>query len=260
MAYKKYMRPRRKIMRRKAAARKPRVSKTIKRYVKRVIHANQENKFTISVVNNADVAVANATAPYNQNVGLVLGQGTGRSNRIGTKVRVMKASIRGHISLKPYNATTNSKTSPIAVKMYLVSFVQQNPTSLPAVASTGFFNYVTGSTGWGGSILDHSLSVSSEDVKVLATKTIRLGITASTSLTSGAAWNDNSKSSAPFYFNFTKHYKGKLLFPDSATASYCNNKNIFLIVSPVYSDLTTAAASQVPCAITSSTEIEFEDA
>lgn len=251
-------RPRRKIIRRKIS--RPRVSKTIKRYVKRQIHSNIENKFLVTVAQNQTVSVANATAPYSVNLMPAIAQGTGRTNRVANKVTLRKAIIRGQISLKGYNATTNPTCSGQLVKMWLVSVVQQNPSALPAVATTGFFDYTTGSTGFGGSSLDCQLPVSKEDFRVLASKSFKLGITSSTSFTSSAVWNDNSQMSAPFYFDYSKHFKQKLSYADSAVSSYPLNRNCFLVVQVVPADNTTAASTIQPLSITYAIHQEFEDA
>lgn len=258
--YKKMQRrPRRKIVRRRVV-KKARVSKTIKRYVKRQLHSTLENKFIISVATDQTVSTANATAPYSVNLMPAMAQGTGRQNRIGTKVSLRKAVIRGNISLKPYNATTNPKCAGQIVKMWLVSCIQQNPSTLPASATTSFFDYTAGSTGFGGNSLDLSLPVSQEDYKVLASKTFKLGITASTSLTSGALWNDNSSANAQFYFDYSKHFKSKLQYQDSATSSYPNNRNCFLVVQVVSCDNSTQASTIQPLSITYAIHQEFEDA
>lgn len=261
MPYKKMSRrPRRKIARRRVAAKRTRVSKTIKRYVKKQIHASIENKFLITVAANQTVSTANATAPYSVNLMPAIGQGTGRTQRIANKCSLRKAVIRGQISLKGYNATTNPTCSGQLVKMWLVSVIQQNPSALPASATTSFFDYSVGGTGFGGNSLDMQLPVSQEDYRVLATKTFKLGITSSTSFTSGAVWNDNSQFSAPFYFSYGKHFKSKLLYPDTATVSYPTNKNAFLVVQVVPADNSSAASTIQPLSITYAIHQEFEDA
>lgn len=252
-------RPRRKSYGRKGS-KKCKVSRCIKKYVKKQIHGAEENKFMITVAGNQSVNTANTTAPYSIPMLPAIGQGTARNQRIGTKIKMMKAVIRGQISLKGYNATTNPTCSGQLVKMWLVSVVQQNPSALPASVTTGFFDYTSGTTGFAGTSLDMQLPVSRDDFRVLASKTFKLGITSSTSFTSGAVWNDNTQFSAPFYFNYGKHFKTKLYYPDSATVAYPNNRNCFLVIQVVPADNTTGLSTHIPLSLTYAIHQEFEDA
>ena len=121
MPYKKMSRrPRRKIARRRVV-RKTRVSKTVKRYVKKAIANAAENKFNIVRAINQAVTTAAGATPYAFSLLPSLASGSNRYSRQGNSIRVKSLSLNMRLNLLPYNATTNPVACPVAVRVFILS-------------------------------------------------------------------------------------------------------------------------------------------
>lgn len=259
MPYKKMSRrPRRKIARRRVAKR-ARVSKTIKRYVKRAISTAAENKFNIVQAVNQAITTANGTTPFNFSILPALASGSNRYSRSANSVRVKKLIVSGRINLLPHNATTNPVACPLMAKIWFLSVKPYNEIGAfsGSPAATGFFDGATGPIGFSGNILDMLGSVS-EDFKVYSSKTITLGTSAATNnfpSTSVGAYTSNQYS-APFYFNAAKHLKSALKYNDTSSSSIPQNRNMFCCIQVVAADGSSTTVTGAECAYNIRTEFE----
>lgn len=245
MPYKKsYRRPRRKISRRKVM-RKKTVSKSIKRYVKRAIASQAENKYTVSRLTNQGIACTAASTPTAISLLPSLAVGASRSTRLSNQITIKNAYIRGYVNLLPHSAG-NPVACPVAVKMWLMSSAQYNEIGAfsGTAAASAFFKGDTAPVSMSASVLDLISDVETENFRVYAQKTIYLGCTSATnnfpSTSVGAL--DNSKFSAPFYFNWRKHFK-TLKYNDTSSASIPTNRNLWLVFQSVPLDGSTSTAS-----------------
>lgn len=259
MPYKKsYRKPRRKIARRRVM-RKTRVSKTIKRYVKRTIAAQAENKFTVVRAVNQVVPTVAGTTPYAVSLLPSLAVSNNRYSRQANKIRVKKLTIQGRLNLLPYNAVSNPEACPIAVKIWILSVSQYKSIGAfsGSSAATAFFNESTGGTGFSGNTLD-LISQVSDDFKVYATKTIQLGCTGATNNFASTSVHafDNSNFSAGYYFDVSKHIK-MLSYGDTSSASIPENRNMWIVMQPI--TLSGGAASTAICENHYNIVTQFED-
>lgn len=259
-----YRRYNRKMVRRprRRVAKKPvrKVSTSVKRYVKRVISSQAENKYLISRGLNIGVSTAAAATPTAVSLLPSLANGSSRHTRVGNNIRLKKGFISGRVNLLPYNATTNPVACPIAVKMWMLSSKEYN--SIGAFsgtpAATAFFKSDTSPAGLNGNVLDLTQEVDDENFIVYASKTFILGTSAATNnfpSTSVGAYT-NSQFSAPFYFNWSKHVK-QLKYNDTASSSIPTNRNMWLVIQPVTLD--GSAATTFPCEISYTVTNYFED-
>ena len=250
--------PRKTMKNRKMA--KPKVSKAVKTYVKKAIHTSQENKLWVRYATADTITTAGAGSnPEFINLVPYPSQSTTGTQfqRIGNKIKVVKAFIRGHVSLKPYSSTLNPKVGPIMIKMWLVRNKSINSGDISLTScSTNFFEAQTTFTGFQGNLLDMELTNNKEDWIVYKTKTFELGTTGiNTSVNPGIAV-DNSNYIRPFYFSYGKHLRKQLNYDVNGNAP--TNTNLFLITQAVYADGSSTAvdAAQYTYAL----RCEFEDA
>lgn len=242
MPYKKMSRrPRRKIARRRV--RKARVSKTVKRYVKRAISAQAENKYTIARYTNQPIVTAVGTTMTNITLLNPLQAGSSRHNRVGNSVRLKRGYVKGFVNLLP-QGVNNPEGTCIGVKIFLLASAQYNEIGLLSGSSmaSGFYKSDTAPSGPTGGLLDLVLPIETENFRCYATKTIYLGTTGATNTfpsTSVTAY-DNSRFSVPFSFSFSKWYK-LLKFNDTASSSICTNRNCWLAFQAVNMSGTTTA-------------------
>ena len=241
-------------------ARKPKVSLPVKRYVKRALHQNTENKLWIDFYLNVPIASAVGAVPSNIALLPQLSQGTAQNQRVGNKVKVRRAYVKGYCNLLPYNVTNNINGGPILVKLFVIKYKKQNINTLSSTdITTQFFETGSGSTGFQGNVLDMLFQGNDSSWKICMTKQFELGTTSQSAFTGqyGTSYNDNSKMTIPFYFNYTKHLKKTLLYQDSST-SVCQNDNLWLAFQAVYADGTSILVQGAEYHAVN--RVEYEDA
>lgn len=217
------------------------VSLAVKKFVKRTIHRNIENKTMVFYGANNNISCAQLTTPTAVNLIPTQGLGTSNSTRIGNEITLVKSYIKGYVNLLPYNATTNPLMAPLWVKMWVASskVVNSNLITSTDVASA-FFNTGASTSGFQGNTLDMLLPVNTDSWTIHATKNFKIGLANAWNASSvGIAYGDNSTMSKPFYFNIRKFIKAPLKYNDSVNV--CSNKNLFLIIQVVNADGTSSA-------------------
>ena len=231
---KSYRRPRRAI-RRRPRAKKPTVSARVKKYVKRAIHANIENKRVVQYSANISIptALAGSVSPTYTYLLPNVSLGTAQHQRIGSEIKVMKGIIKGRVNLNAYNATSNTMVAPVFLKIWILSMKDNYAGTAASIVSSNinssFFDYGSTSTGFQGNPLDLMGVVNTQEWTVYQTKIIKLGVGAATNTypSTGVAVYDNSSWSGEFTFNWGKYCKSKLKYLD--TASIPNNRNMYII-------------------------------
>lgn len=258
MPYKKMSRrPRRKIARRRV--RKARVSKTVKRYVKRAISSQAENKYTIARYTNQPIVTAVNTTMTNITLLNPLQAGSSRHSRVGNSVRLKRGYVKGFVNLLP-QGVNNPEGTCIGVKIWMLASSQYNEIGLLSGSSmaSAFYRSDTTPSGPQGNILDLVLPVETENFKVYGSKTIYLGTTGATSTfpsTSVTAY-DNSRFSVPFSFSFSKYYK-LLKFNDTSSSSIPTNRNCWLCFQAI--NMSGTATAVQPAEFHAVVVNEFED-
>lgn len=246
---------------RKAGRRTKVVSKNIKTYVKRAISRNMENKVWESYGNNIPIVTTVGSTPtFLGNLLPQPSQSVTQSGRIGNEIKIRKGYVRGYVNLLPYNATSNPLSTPVMVKMWLVSCKYLNTATLSSTnISTDFFEIGSSTAGLQGNLIDTVLSVNKDNWTVHKTKQFELGATyASTSGAVGTGgYFDNSKMIMPFYFSFGNKFRTSLKYND-ASSNVPTNRNLFLLFQAVYANGSTTGL-QI-CQYTYNTRVEYEDA
>jgi len=128
------------VVRKRTYRKKParQVSASVKKYVKRVIHSQVENKVQNVSASNAFGNINNDPAlgmyPMCPYTGLwSIGQGVTQNTRVGNKIKVRRVTLNYTIRPNPYNVTTNAIPQPCEVELYLGRLKQASgilPTNL----------------------------------------------------------------------------------------------------------------------------------
>lgn len=261
--------PRRKNAR-KLAARKPRKyarriykkKSSLVKTIKRVMHSEIENKIvSYYAVNQLLTLGTTGVNPYYINLSPSPVQSVTSQGRVGNSIRVVKASVNGFVNVLPYNAITNPMPAPIYVRMWLC---RRKSTNIPISGqpSVGDFNnfFQSGATtlGFQQNMLDMTLKNNLEYWTILSTKTIQLqnsyyaGATAGTTTILGSAY----RVSQPFRFSFAQHLTN-CKYNDTAT--FPQNKELYLVFQPVYGDGSTAPAGSGLAEAHFNVEWQYED-
>lgn len=238
---------RRKYIRRRRIIRKRKVPKTIKRYIKKEIHRNIENKEKMNYAANQSITCGDAvTMTYPLLMNIV--QGTGDDQRVGNQIRTVKGQYKVCVNLKPYDATTNPNAQPTWVKCWVVKDLK-NTGQLSTMDSTAFSNFfrINGSTaGFQSNCLDINFEVNKDYFRVLYQKTFRLGVTSAFNAgipVNANSYFDNSIMAHHFTINWGKWCKKQLKFNDNT--GYAQNDNLYIVFQAVPCDGTSSVGKQL---------------
>lgn len=258
---------RRRVMRKRGVRKggyKRKVSKSVKRYVKRAIHRSVENKEVINYAANIGLQGAQSGIATPNVVGLIpaLGQGVTEVTRIGNQIKLVSGTIRGYVNILPYNAVTNPSPPPVWIKIWIVRHLGINgQVTSPATTLdwTNFFRGNATALGFQNNTLDLTLPINDAYWKVEMSKTFRIGAASysSSGPVSSGAYFDNSPMSHSFYFNFGKKCKKIWKFNDTANSNLPTNENLYMVIQPVNAD---GSSTTVPAEYHYTTLWKFEDA
>lgn len=238
--YRKRRLPKRKVIRVRKAT-----NKLFTKRVKRIINAQVERKMFVIYGANQTISTASGTSPTALNLMPQLSQGTQQEQRIGQQIKITRAWVKGFVNLLPYNVSTNPLSTPIWIKIWLVTAKLTNVSGFSnTTAQTGFFEVGTDTVGFQGNMLDLAFPVNKDAFTVYKSKKINLGATyaSGTGPVGTGGYFDNSKMSIPFYFNYGRHFKSQLKYNDdsaSLNGNYPYNRNCYLVFQAVYADGST---------------------
>lgn len=229
-------RPRKYLRRRKTTGkRRTTVSSRIRRYVKKELHRNLENKERCNYAVNSQIISSDVTTSTFPLI-IQTTQGTGEENRIGNQFKIVKGQIRFCVNYLPYDATTNPSPMPVWVRIMVLRDLTQTYQSatLPVGTYNGLLRAGATPFTFGGNPLDMCASVNKDFVRVLYDKTVKLG-TSYPGNNGGANWySDNSPFGRKMTINWGKWARKQIKCSDGA--SYPNNENLYLVLQPVYAD------------------------
>jgi len=206
-------------------------------YINKRLAREGETKYWYDYGANISITTCSGTVPQYRSLMPVLSQGNTAYTRIGNKVKVFSAMIRGQVNILPYNALSNPLSTPILIKMWLVSAKQLNTTNLSSTdVATSFFDTSGGSTGFQGTPLDMTLFVNPEKWHVWETRQFEIGATyaSTTGPVSTGGYFDNSNMTKHFEIDFARVFKRETAYDDATTSA--TNMNAFIIFQAVNAD------------------------
>jgi len=126
---------------RKSAPRKKSVSLAVKKYVKKTLHAQIENKTqNVQAGANFGNILQNTTMNMYPMVpsasAWTISQGVTQNNRIGNKIKPVKVMLSYVIRPNGYDAVANAGPIPMEVEMFL-GYVKSSPSVLPTASDLG---------------------------------------------------------------------------------------------------------------------------
>lgn len=263
MAYvRKYSKKR--TYRKKKYIKKTKVSNPVKKYVKKEIHRQVENKETSLTILNQSLVIPQSGSSSAYKIALLpsLSNGTNNHHRIGNNVRPRYAFIKGHVNILPYSSTTNLIAGPIWVRMLIVkSLAVTYQGGAPGEIDSALFKADGASLGWQSNMLDQILEVNNDLFRCLYDRKVKVGagFNTSTGPVGSGYYFDNSPMSVPFKINYTKYMKKLLKYSDSANGNSCQNDNLYLIFIPSTADGGSYGGS-IPAETHFVRYFQFEDA
>lgn len=255
-----------KTYKRKSYAKKARKVTPLKRMIRREISRNIENKgqqafnFNRSIYSSSNANFPDNVIELGPSNSLQIAQGTGRSNRIGNKIKTKKLVWKGDICMNPYDATTNTNPIPQMVKL-VIFYDRVDPTALPAI-STNFFQNGNSNTGFNNDLVDMWRPFNTERYRILATKTFKVGF--ATNMGTGTVpgfqgyTSNDYKMTNTFSFDLTKFYPKIVTFDENNVIP--NSRGLFAAFYCAAGSGQTNSGNWIPCSMQWMQDYVFEDA
>lgn len=241
MYAKRSYRPRRKTLRRRRALRRKSsgVSGRIKKYVKKEIHRNVENKMRYNYGANQSIQTGQAaTMTWPLIPAINVGVYTG--DRVGNIVKPVKGLWKCVVNLLPYDATTNNLPRPVWVKIWIVRDLKNTGqlSTMDATSFTNFFNGNNTTLPFQNNCLDTVFDVNTDNFRVLTTRLFKLGCTGMYNVSplpsATTSYLDTSPMSKSITIDYSKYIKKALKFQDNT--GYANNENLYFVIQAVAAD------------------------
>lgn len=243
------------------------VSVAVKKYVKRMIHVDQENKIqTINYAGSFGNSVANPSMysyPMTPYTGyMTIGQGITQNQRIGNEVKVRKATLRYVLRPNGYNVDSNPFPAPVHVQMFLGRTKLCAGDQLIAADFNFLFQNGSSSISPVGSLND-LVSITNKDYfdikkqwshKIGYNQTIGTGGIASTSYFG----NNDFALNVVKRLDITKFYPKTLKFNDAT--NQLQGTGLFLWYQAVNAGGGINPSTTLPAHITFWLDVEYEDA
>ncbi|AXH73545.1 MAG: putative capsid protein [Cressdnaviricota sp.] len=242
------------------------VPQSIKTYVNKTIHRQIENKIAdfhyngdvmYNITNNPTQWTGNNIIYLSPNSaslnGVAIIQGTGQDERIGNKIRIMKAMLSAVI----YPVDELAVDKPLDVNFYICNFKQANTnTDVSTICTNKFFQDGSTSLGLSGTLADNVLRVNNDLVRCYRKFTKKLGPAMND--TNQKFINNDYKYHQQFTLDVTKYLKSVYTFNDTDQPPI--DPFVCLIVSPVPCDNVLDGPDENRCFITYTVELTYEDA
>lgn len=257
-----FRRPRRKIIRRRAyRGKRGSVSTKIKKYVKRAIHANIENKKRMDYAANTAITAGTFSTQCLRLL-VPVGQGTSEIDRVGNQVKIVRGQLKIFYNLLDYDSVYNPNKPPVWVRVMVIRDLRQTFQSTGISDSTKLFAGNNGSLPLQNNMLDMCLPINTDYYRVLYQTTFKLGF--ASNLAGGYPTNnshpDNSSFSKQLIINWGKWCKKQLKFDDNVNPYYPQNENLYLVHQAVYADGTSVSDAQKLAEFHYVNQVHFEDA
>lgn len=268
MKYTKKRVYKKRVYKKKIHVKKPVVSLAVKKYVKKELHKELENKsvfFEItSFVGSWVGDITMKMTPLTPYTGYMqIPQGVGEGNRIGNTIRTRKVMLRYVITPNQYNLTTNNKPLPCDFQLFLGN-VKQYKGVLPTASDVGYlFNNGNSSVAPTGYLTDLISPIDKDHWSIFKTWTHKVG---NSIYNSSNGLNPNSEYFAnnDYKFNIirkmdiTKYYPKVIKFDDSLYSSECNG--LFFFYQAIAANGDVIVNGQYPMLMNYSVIFEYEDA
>lgn len=253
--------------RRVVSRRKSSVGVAVKKYVKRAIHANVENKralynasFSVGNIGNSSTLYARPLTPA---AGfLTINSGTGQGDKIGNRCKTMKAMLRYTLFPLGYDAVSNPLPIPQEV-LIIIGYAKQTPCTIPTGVQVGsLFQNGSASSPPQGDLGD-LIQPYNHDVwtikKVIRHK-IGNGAVEGTGANFGNQFYNNNdfKLNAYRSINITDIYPKNLIFNDGG--NNLQNAGLFIMIESINANGTVAGALNTSVFFDWALDLEFEDA
>lgn len=246
---------------------KPKVSIAVKKYIKRTIAVNTENKQQNTQVGDNFGSITENSAmnmyPILPYIGYsTIGQSITSNGRIGNEIKIRKVMLKYVLYPLPYNVTTNTSPIPMEIDMYL-GYVKQTPGYLPgSIDIQSLFQNGNSSFTPTGNLTD-LVSEPNRDYWCIQKRwrhKIGYASASGTGAVAGSQYfsNNDFKYNVIKKMNITKMCPKTLKFNDGLNT--LQGKNLFFFYQAIRADGLGWASTQLPARIEYWVDVTYEDA
>jgi len=262
-----------KARRTRKSSRGPRVTSSVKRYVKNTIHRMAENKCVSTALNlNANFFNAPSNGWVTNNVFpltpddtvLTISQNNTQSGRSGNRVRVVKSSTKFCLTQNAYNATTNLFPQPCNVRVFIFSLKQEPIIGLNGSVSQfgALFQNGNSSYGPGTYITDQLADFNKDQFIIHYDKMVKIGNSQATG--TGSAANTQFFANNEYSLNVMRKINttkmiSKIYGWNDSNANPHIGKAVYIAFLPSYASGALGGSTQQPFQIWFNQKIEYED-
>lgn len=250
-----------------AGKRKSSVSVGVKKYVKRELHKNIENKVQNVNYSHDFGCFLNSTSmnayPITPYTGyLQIGHGVLQNNRVGNQIRTAKVMLNYVLRPNPYSAVSNAGPAPVEVEMFL-GYLKQFPSNLPTAGDFNNF-YQVGNTSVAptGNLNDLASSVNKDYFVIKKQWRHKIGYANNAGTGSNVAYqtfaNNDFKLNIIKKLNITSHVPKLIQFNDASPTA--TSRGLFFWYQGVSSAGNILASTQTPIHIDFWIDFSYEDA
>ena len=252
----------------KKSRKAPKVSKSVKLYVKKSIHSQIENK---RIQWSNSFAFGSNTTTYStlsylkltpSTISYSMAQGFGQADRVGNKCRVMKATFRYILLPISYDLIANPTPKPQHIQL-LFGNIKGNQRSDPTAGTVNLLfqngNIAAAPTG----LLGDALRPINNDLWQIK-KRIQHKIGYAVSDGTGGNANSSFHSNNDFAYNVMRTIDLTPMFPKvivyDENSLTPNTNALYLMLQSLNADNTSQLADTAPCGITFWLDLVYEDA
>ena len=243
------------------------VSVAIKKYVKKTLHTEIENKsvqinYSTSFGNVSESPEFNAYPMCPQAGYWSIAQSVGQGGRVGNVIKPIKVFLNYILRPTPYDVTVNAFPQPCEVQMML-GYVKPTPSSVPTAGDVSqLFQSGSSITAPVGTLRD-IISIVNTDYWVIKKRwTHKIGYSSASGLGSNGAnqyfANNDFKMNVVKRMNITKMIPNKCTFNDNSVSVM--QRNLYLMFYSVASDGSTFGATRLPTFIEYCIDFVYVDA
>lgn len=256
------------VYKRRAAPKRRMIKKVVQQVLSKRVEKKKINRVDLEhplqgVAPAVNFDTNNIIALGCQTGGHAIIQGVGQSQRIGNKIRITKATIKGTIVANQYNAVTNPNPVPIVVKMVFF-FAKTDPNTQPTPAfSADYYDFNNTVNGFRNDLVDQWAAINTEKYKVMGVRTFKLGFSTLDKVGPGVSGttnyaNNDFKYNASFSVDYTKWIPRTQVFRDNNIDSSSRQLYAMWIVSSATGGNITDGT--YPAGTQFSMDMEYEDA
>lgn len=245
--------------------------KAVRVVANQAIHAQIENKTQYFQVSNTLYGSAggnfltNNLWPLSPWTGVLnIPQGVGQADRVGNRIKTMRATLKLILLPMQFNAGTNPNPIPMDINVFIFKTKpgSTNLSDVNTIITNDFFQVGNTSSGFGNNLTDLTGVINKDKIILHYWRRFKVGYALANGSGPLAAQqyfaNNDYKYNQIINIDITKYIIKNVNFEDAVNTA--TTSPTFMLVQPVWADNQSIPATTIPAYMTFSVHYEYEDA